>query len=155
MYKYTMLKILLHLSKILNTSSTPVHPCSPLMIIQTDSSSSISSPVVVQIRRSYRVPKWRRQFLPPEDVLRHQPVHVVLPQQHHCSCVIGPRCTRHKGQLPEAHDPHGRVHRKPWKTEGRTEGKKRKGSGVSIDRGGSEAQRLISSQCSMFCSSSY
>lgn len=103
-----------------------------MMIIPTVFSSSISSPVPVEISCSYRVPKWRRQLLPPENVLWHQPVHIVLPQENHCPCVIGPGCTRHEGQLPKAHYPHGRVHRKPWKkkkTDGRTEGKMGAGGG--------------------------
>lgn len=101
-YLYTAV-FLLDLSEP-DISSTIIY----VMIMQTD-----SSPVPVQICRSHRVPERRRQLLPPEDVLRHQPVHVVFPQQHHGPRVIGPRCTRHEGQLPEAHYPHGRVHGKP------------------------------------------
>lgn len=111
-------------------------------------SPSVSSPITVQIRRSHRIPKRRRQLFPPEDVLRHQPIHIILPQQHHRSCVIGPRCTGQKGQLPEAHDSHGGVYRKSWKsreTYRRREAGQRRGSEVSIDHG---AHRLIFSQCS-------
>lgn len=102
-----------------------------LMLVQTDLIINISSPVLVQICCSNRVPKWRRQLLPPENVLWHQAVHVILLQQQHCPCVIGPGCTRHEGELPEVHYPHGWVHWKPWWGRRRRAGwRKRKGQGL-------------------------
>lgn len=65
------------------------------------------SPILVQVCCSHRIPKGGCQLLPPENVLWHQSVHVVFPQQQHRSCVISPRCPCHEGQLPNGHYVHG------------------------------------------------
>lgn len=90
--------------------SISIHCITKLILLIGGSNVSISAPVLVQVRGGHRVAEGRGQLLSPEDVLRHQSVHVILLQEHHSPCVIGPRCPRHEGQLPEAHYPHGGVH---------------------------------------------
>lgn len=86
------------------------------------------SPILVQVCCGHRIPKGRCQLLPPENVLWHQSVHIVFPQQHHRSCVISPRRPRHEGQLPNAHYIHGWVDWKSWK-ERTAGGREEKGQG--------------------------
>lgn len=110
-----------------------------------DVSFSLVSPVIVEVCGGDRIPKRRSQLLPPEDVLWHQPVHVVFLQQHHGPGMIGPGSPSHEGELPEVHYSHGRVYRKPWKM--RKTSKAEEESRVNMDGG---VQRLTSSHGAMF-----